>query len=123
MPRRQNTVVVLVTAPSQAVARRLAAAVLEARLAACATLIPGAESHYWWEGVRTHSREVLMVLKTRTALVRQLQAMILDLHPYDTPEFLTLAVHSGSPRYLAWILDSTTPPRAPRGRRTRPEPV
>lgn len=40
--------VVLVTAPDVKAARKLARAVLEARLAACVNLIPGIESHYWW---------------------------------------------------------------------------
>ena len=63
--------VVLVTAPDVKTARKLARAALEARLIACANLIPRIESHYWWRGKIEASAEVLMVMKTTTARLRR----------------------------------------------------
>jgi periplasmic divalent cation tolerance protein len=48
-----------------------------------------------------------MVVKTRRALVDALQARLLELHPYDTPELLVLPVEHGAPGYLAWIAEVT----------------
>ena len=54
---------ILVTAPDIELARRLAKAALEAKLVACANIVPAIESHYWWEGKLESSDEVLIVFK------------------------------------------------------------
>lgn len=95
--------IVLVTAPDLKTARRLARAALEARLAACVNLVPRIESHYWWQGKLERTTEVLLVMKTRKACLPALEALVLDHHPYDTPEVLALPLHSGTARYLAWL--------------------
>jgi periplasmic divalent cation tolerance protein len=99
--------VVMVTAPDRALARRLAKAALEAKLAACANIVPAVESHYWWEGKLESSDEVLLLLKTRQALLAKLERAVQEIHPYDTPEFIALPLTAGSRRYLAWLNDNT----------------
>jgi periplasmic divalent cation tolerance protein len=98
--------IVLVTAPSLKVARALARTALEARLVACANLVPQLESHYRWQGKLERSREILLVLKTSLKRVAALERLILAEHPYDTPEFLVLPIQSGTPRYLDWLAAS-----------------
>lgn len=98
---------VLVTAPDLKTARSLARAALAAKLIACANLVPRVESHYWWRGKIERGAEVLMVLKTRRALLGALEKLVLKQHPYDTPEFLVLPLRGGSARYLAWLTAST----------------
>lgn len=95
--------IVLVTAPSLKVARALARAALDARLVACANLVPQVESHYRWQGRLERSREVLVVLKTTAQQLAALERLILAQHPYDTPEFLVLAIRAGNGRYLDWL--------------------
>jgi len=99
-------VAVLVTAPDAKTGRRLARAALQARLVACANLIPQIESHYWWQGKVESSAEVLLVLKTAKTKLKRLEKLILQLHPYDTPEFLALPLTVGNEAYLAWISSS-----------------
>src|SRR6266478_5741306 len=82
--------VVLVTAPDMRVARKLARAALDARLVACANLVPGVESHYWWQGKIERGSEVLLMLKTTRARLAKLEKLVLKLHPYDTPEFVVI---------------------------------
>ena len=101
--------IVFVTAPSMEAARELAAAALEARAAACANLLPGVESHYWWQGELEKSAEVLIVFKTTQAQLPALEKTVLARHPYDTPEFVALPIAQGSARYLQWIADSVKP--------------
>lgn len=108
-------VLILVTAPNRPTARKLARVALEARLVACANLVPGIESHYWWQGGLERASEVLILFKTTRRKVPALEKVILAAHPYDTPEFVVLALNSGSKRYLAWIGASVEP--SPRRRR------
>ena len=95
--------IVLVTAPNLRAARTLAKVALRARLAACANLVPGLESHYWWVGKLERSGEALIIFKTANRRLPALEKLILAEHPYDTPEFLVLPLTSGSKRYLDWI--------------------
>jgi periplasmic divalent cation tolerance protein len=95
--------VVLITAPDLKLARKLARAALEARLIACANLVPGMESHYWWAGRIEKAAEVLLIMKTTTARLAALEKLVVACHPYDTPEFLALPLKRGSQRYLNWL--------------------
>jgi periplasmic divalent cation tolerance protein len=95
--------IVLVTAPNRKVARQLAKSALQARVAACANLISGLESHYWWQGRVESAAEVLIIFKTMTKHLRKLEKLVLVNHPYDTPEFVVLPLTSGNERYLDWL--------------------
>jgi len=95
--------IVLVTAPNLKTARLIAKLALNARLIACANLVPKMESHYWWKGKLEASPEVLLVLKTRRANLRRLESLVLKTHPYDTPEFLVILPQGGTQKYLAWL--------------------
>jgi periplasmic divalent cation tolerance protein len=99
--------VVLVTAPNLKVARQLAQNALARRLTACASLIPGIESHYWWKGKLEKSAEVLIVFKTPATQLKTLEKLVLENHPYDTPEFVALNLSGGNGRYLDWLARET----------------
>ena len=100
--RKTRFLITIVTAPDPNTARRLARASLEARLVACANIIPGLESHYWWQGKIEQGHELLILFKTSSRQVAALEKLILSLHPYDTPEFIVLGVAQGNHRYLDW---------------------
>jgi periplasmic divalent cation tolerance protein len=104
--------IVLVTAPDQRTARRLAQTALEARLAACVNLVPAVESHYWWKGKLEAGMEILLLIKTTRAKLARLERLVLKHHPYNTPEFLTVSVTSGNGRYLDWLAASVAPKAA-----------
>jgi len=94
--------IVLVTAPNLKTARGLVRAALEARLIACANLVPRIESHYRWKGRLEQSAEVLLVMKTSEARLAAVERLVLAKHPYDTPEFVILNPGGGTKKYLAW---------------------
>jgi periplasmic divalent cation tolerance protein len=98
--------IVLVTAPDRQVARRLAKAALQDRLAACANLVPGIQSHYWWQGRIESAPEILVIFKTMRRYLRPLEKLVLAKHPYDTPEFIVLPLAGGNARYLDWLAKS-----------------
>ena len=95
--------VVLVTAPDLKTARALAKVALQARLIACANLVPKIESHYWWQEKIESDAEILLVLKTQKSKLAALEKLILARHPYDTPEFLVLPLSAGGKKYLDWL--------------------
>jgi periplasmic divalent cation tolerance protein len=96
-------VLALVTVPDLKTGRRIARAALKTRLLACATLVPGAESHYWWQGRLETGRELLLLLKTSKLKLPALERLVLHLHPYDTPEFIAFRLDHGTERYLNWL--------------------
>jgi periplasmic divalent cation tolerance protein len=93
---------VFVTASSLDEARRLAKAAVEARFAACANIIPGVESHYWWQGKLETGAECLVIFKTCQTLLGELEATIRQHHSYRCPEFVALAPEAVAADYRAW---------------------
>lgn len=81
----------------------LAAKALAEKVAACATLLPGATSLYYWEGKLEQEYEVQMLLKTDLAHQQALLDCLKSHHPYQTPELLVLPVIHGDNDYLSWL--------------------
>ena len=100
---------ILVTAPDGTVARELAAAILEARLAACVNIVPQIESHYWWQGKIDQSAEVLLLIKTTKTKLKALQKLVIEKHPYDTAEFVAIPASAVAEKYMAWVQSSVKP--------------
>jgi periplasmic divalent cation tolerance protein len=99
--------VVLVTCGSIAEARRIGRSVVERKLAACANIVPSVEAIYWWKGKIESAREVLMILKTSTARLPELEREVKRLHSYGIPEFIAVPIAAGSKEYLQWIGGNT----------------
>jgi len=96
--------VVLVTCANAGEARRIAHAVVEARLAGCVNIVSaGVTSIYRWEGKVETSTERLLLIKTSKKRLAKLQAAVQRLHSYDVPEFIVLPIAAGSRNYLAWL--------------------
>ncbi|HHN8621208.1 TPA: divalent cation tolerance protein CutA [Escherichia fergusonii] len=98
-----EAVVVLCTAPDEAIARELIARVLAEQLAACSTVIPGVTSFYFWEGKLEEASEVQMIFKTDKSHQQALLDCLKSHHPYQTPELLVLPVIHGETDYLSWL--------------------
>lgn len=67
----------------------------------------GIESVYRWQGDINVDKELLLIIKTKTALLQPLTSAVKELHPYDEPEVVAVPILGGSPSYLAWVADST----------------
>ncbi len=101
---------VYVMAASPAEARRIGRAAVGERLAACANILPGLRSIYWWEGKVAEGRETVLVLKTRAARLDALIARVRALHSYECPAIVALPIVAGSKPYLDWIAAETAAP-------------
>jgi len=98
--------VVLTTCGSPEEARRIAQQLVERRLAACVNIVPQIESVYRWKGEVETATECLLIIKTTAAAFEQLRDTIGELHSYDVPECVAIAVEDGSALYLEWIAHS-----------------
>lgn len=101
-----NKRIVLSTAGSEDEARKIAHHLVEQRLAACVNIIPGIESVYRWEGKVESNREYLLLIKTSSTMFPEVRDAILELHSYELPECVEIAVEGGSPEYLQWVEES-----------------
>lgn len=96
-------VVVFITVPDRKTGLRIADRLVRAKLAACAGIMPGLRSVYWWKGRIESASELLLTLKTEARKVRKLAAEAKKLHPYEIPEIIALPITGGNPGYLRWI--------------------
>ena len=101
-----TTIVVLVTCPSPAQARRLATALVRHRAAACVNILPGVRSVFRWRGAMDEARETLLIIKTPRRQFEPLRRLVRALHPYEVPEIIALPTRGGHAPYLRWVRES-----------------
>jgi periplasmic divalent cation tolerance protein len=103
---KQNRIV-LVTCGSAREARKIADTVVQKRLAACVNILPGAiQSIFRWKDKMETAQEILVVIKTNTKRLAELEREVKRLHSYDVPEFVAIPIVAGSREYLGWLADS-----------------
>ncbi len=95
--------IVLTTVGSREEGQKIARVLVERRLAACVNMVGPVESVYRWKGAVESAPEWLLVIKTTAAAVVALSAAIRELHSYELPECVVLAVEGGGEEYLEWI--------------------
>ena len=100
-------IVALTTLPAEFDAEGLARGLVEARVAACVTLIPSVRSIYRWQGQVEDSTEQQLVMKSTRGRLDALWKELRLRHPYEVPEFLVLGVSTGGDQYLDWIRAET----------------
>jgi len=103
-----DSMAVFVTCGSEEEALKIARALVEERIAACANLISPIRSIYRWEGKVWDEKEWLLILKTQREKFQKLEERVKALHSYSVPEIIALPITEGSPSYLRWIEEMTT---------------
>ena len=101
---------VYMTAPNRAEAERIAQALLDARLIACANILDGGTSLYRWDGELQSEQETVMIAKTQMRLVQQACKLIAELHPYDVPCVTAMPVLKSHREYAEWVVAETEQP-------------
>jgi periplasmic divalent cation tolerance protein len=91
------------TTDSREEADRICAAVVEARLAACAQVTVPIRSTYWWKGRVEHADEYFIMMKTTRDRFRALAELIRENHSYETPDIVAVPILEGTEDYLNWI--------------------
>jgi len=95
------------TCPDLESAQRIADMLVEERLAACASVLPGLRSVYRWQGAIERADEVLLLIKTTRERIEPLTARVASLHPYELPEVVAVEVAGGLAAYLDWVEEQT----------------
>ena len=98
---------IYITAGSLDEAKALGRALVEARLAACANVLPGITPIYWWEGKVEEGSEVALIAKTRSELVDRVVELVKARHSYDCPCVVAIPITAGNPAFLDWISAET----------------
>lgn len=91
------------TCPNGEVAGRIADTLVDERLAACVSVLPGLRSVYRWQGAIQRDDEVLLLIKTTRDRIETLSTRVASLHPYELPELLAVEVTGGMAAYLDWV--------------------
>jgi periplasmic divalent cation tolerance protein len=105
-----DKIVVLVTCGSAKEARKIARAVVEQRMAACANMVTSpVHSIYRWKGKVESAKEFLLIIKSTQGRFAELKAAVKRLHSYDVPEIIALPIAHGEAAYLTWIFESVRP--------------
>jgi periplasmic divalent cation tolerance protein len=99
-------VIVLTTFPMDQDVERFATTLVSERLAACVNVLPPMRSIYTWKGSIETADERQLVIKTTAGRVRDLEARITALHPYEVPELLVVPITAGGTPYLNWLAES-----------------
>ena len=102
------SVMLYITASGRDEAARIAATLVEERLIACANILPGMESVYWWNGKVEHGREAVLIAKTDRRNVEMVTARIVALHGDETPCVVALPIETGNADYLTWVEREST---------------
>lgn len=102
-----SILVCLCTCPDAETADRIAAALVDERLAACVNVLPGLRSVYRWHGKVESAAETLLLIKTAQDRLKRVSARIAELHPYELPEVIAVEAAGGSAAYLDWIAAQT----------------
>lgn len=95
------------TCPDADSAERIAAALVDERLAACVNILPGVRSVYRWQDQVERAEEVLLLVKTMPDHFHRLKARLLELHPYELPEVIAVETDFAHPDYLLWVAAQT----------------
>jgi len=99
-------IVIFVTVPNKAEAKKTAHSLLKYRLAACVNIVDKIESVFWWQGKIDNARESLLIIKSRKEKLPRIIKLVKSMHSYEVPEIIALPVIDGEKKYLRWLDDS-----------------
>lgn len=102
-----DAIQIVTTTASAEDARKIAAGLVERRLAACVQVGGPITSIYRWQGKIESSQEWTCTIKTLLPIYKEVEAAIRELHTYDEPEILAIPIVAGSHTYLAWLGEET----------------
>ncbi|NWZ71348.1 CUTA protein, partial [Acrocephalus arundinaceus] len=98
--------IALVSCLNEHIARDIARAIMDKKLAAHINILPKSSALYFWKGELEESTEILLLVKTRTSKIGELSNYVRSIHPFEIPEIISLPIEQGNPLYLRWMDES-----------------
>jgi periplasmic divalent cation tolerance protein len=95
--------IIFITTGSKEESERIANALIDEKLIACANIIDPVRSCFFWEGKKRAEMESLLILKTHRRIFRTLEARVKAIHSYQVPEIIAIPIVEGSSEYLQWM--------------------
>jgi periplasmic divalent cation tolerance protein len=102
-----ESLLVVTNLPDRESAEKLAALLIERRLAACVNILAPCSSVYRWRGEIQRDEEHPLLIKTVKNRYAELEAAIRACHPYELPEIIAVSITHGLPAYLQWVESET----------------
>ena len=102
-----QTLLVMTTLPDPASAEQVARDLVDARVAACVSVLAPCTSVYRWQDTIESAGEIPLLIKTSREAYPRLEQYLRECHPYELPEILAISIESGLPDYLQWIVRET----------------
>lgn len=96
-----------VTCADKNEALKIAQALVEKRLAACANVYDNITSVYRWEGKVQQAPEAALFAKTTAEKLAEAQALVKRLHSYEVPCIIAYPISDGFPPFLQWVAEET----------------
>jgi periplasmic divalent cation tolerance protein len=101
--QKRSYIIVLITTKDTEEAQKIAKILLKRRQAACVNIVPGVNSHYWWQDKLEVSQESLLIVKSKEPLLPDIIKSVKKTHSNEVPEIIALPIIGGSQEYLDWI--------------------
>ncbi len=101
---------IIITAPNAGWLEALCRELVENRLASSANVVHDVKSIYRWQGTIYETKEARAFLRSRTGLLDEVVAYVVEHHPYEVPNVTAVPLIGGNPAYLDWIQAETSPP-------------
>ncbi|XP_060056039.1 protein CutA homolog isoform X2 [Erinaceus europaeus] len=95
--------IVFVNCPNEQIARDIARAILEKKLAASVNILPKTSTLHFWKGEIEETTEILLLIKTKTSKIHMLSSYMRLIHPFEIPELFSVPMNQGDPHYLKWL--------------------
>lgn len=105
----RRSIIIMVTCASRKEAGKIIDVLLQKRLVACANIIGGIRSKFWWMGKLDTANEILLACKTVTRNFNAVSREIKNIHSYKVPEIIALPIVDGYKPYIEWIENSVKP--------------
>lgn len=99
----EKYILVLITAGSLQEAEKIGGLLVEEGLAACCNIMPGIKSIFKWKGKMCKETEVLLFVKSKSSLFKELKQRVKKLHSYEVPEIIAFSIETGLPDYFKWM--------------------
>jgi len=98
-----DNIIITTTCPNKNIATKIAKLLLTEKRAACVQILPPMESYYIWENKVTYDPEILIFIKTGKFYFKAVEKLILEHHPYDVPQILSLKIDDIHKPYANWL--------------------